>query len=193
MKTLISICAIILCVQFSFAGTPAITPITPKLDSFPKAPIFGLTLGILNNGSRNFGFKAYQLGLVSEIRNTSFYATEVELSSEYKNINFQERGLGRRNEINLNLAVNSKIYLGKYKDTFYVKLGFFANRQVWDDGGKDFIGERFDRDFTTGIQFGVGHVWHLGPNTTKKIRLEPLMSWETDEGFSFGAKIGFLF
>lgn len=194
MKTSIAICAIFCCIQLAFAGTPTITPtITPQLDTFPKEPTFGLTLGFLNNGSRDLGFNAYQFGFITEIRNTSFYATEIELSSEYRRVNFQRRALGRRNEVNLNLAVNSKIYLGKYKDTFYVKLGFFANRQVWDDGGEDFRGEKFDRDFTTGLQFGVGHLWHFGPNTTNKLRLEPLISWVRDEGFSAGFKIGYLF
>ena len=197
MKTSITISAIFFCIQLAFAGTPAITPtptptIKPQLDTFPKEPTFGLTAGFLSKGNLRL-LKAYQIGVFSEFRTTSFFATELELSTEYKRVNFEDFGQGRRGEVNLNFAVNSKIYFGKEKDLFYMKLGFFANGQIWNDGGDLFSAGNIDRDFTTGIQLGVGHIWDLGPNTSKRLRFEPIISWDSDLEFSAGFKIGYLF
>lgn len=181
MMTSIRIFVLFFFVQFTYAQS---IEISPQSEAGSKSQLnFGLFGGFMTNEN---SFNSYQLGLVSEYNMSSIFALELELAAEYRRNDNTFFGRGHLNELNLDLALNAKIYFTQ-KKLWYAKLGYYTNRNISKVSGEDIFKSKID----SGIQLGLGR--NLELSKTLKLKIEPLIRYNKAKGLQGGLRAGIWF
>ncbi len=188
MRQLLKVLSLCCFTQLTFATTHLLDPIK---DTIPdRTWTIGLQTGYVTN---NYTLSAFQLGLTIERKLVGLFALESEINGEYRKSNLNVFGQGEADAINLDLALNAKMYFSKSK-RWYSKLGYYRTYNLRNNilSDNEWIPSSSHSPIMQGgLQLGVGHNWLF--SSGKTLKLEGLLKHNKFDGLIGGLRVGFVF